>query len=219
MDVYPIYLRRLDTKRTVLVGGNHEAEGKAEELLERNALLTVISPTLTTRLRAWADEERFSWIPRSYQPGDLEGVFMAIVADFEGDVNEQVYREAEDRGILVNVMDDIPHANFAFGSIVKQGSLTISISTGGAAPALAVRLRQRFEREFGPEYGIFLEFMQKLRKPMVKYHPEFESRKKLWYELIDSEVISIFRQKKPEDAYRKTADIVGDQVVAEALER
>jgi siroheme synthase-like protein len=218
MEMFPIYLRRLDERKTVLVGGNHEAEGKAAQLLERNADLTIISPSLTKQLQQWADEGRFTWISRAYQQGDLEGAFMAIVADYEGDINEQVYEEAKERDILVNVMDDIPHANFAFGSIVKQGPLTISISTSGAAPALAVRLRQRFEQEFGPEYGAFLEFMQKLRKPMAAHHPDFEVRRKLWYEIIDSEVLELFREDHVAEAHQKTAEIVGERVVTEALE-
>src|SRR5699024_10218049 len=125
MDVFPIYLRRLDERKTVLIGGNHEAEKKAEQLLERKANLTVISPHLTDTLQGWANENRFAWISRTYQKGDLEGAFMAIVAYYERDINEKVYEEAKERDILVNVMDDIPHANFAFGSIVKQGPLTL----------------------------------------------------------------------------------------------
>lgn len=217
MEVYPIYLRNLDKRKTILVGGDQEAEQKAKELLERNARLTIISPTLTDTLKQWADEKRFTWISRLYHHGDLNGAFMVIVADYEGNINEEVYKEATDLGILVNVMDDIPHANFAFGSIVKQGPLTLSISTGGAAPALAVRLRQRFEKEFGPAYGAFLEFMQKLRKPMARHHTDFASRKKIWYQLIDSEVLSLFREQQIEEAYKKTAEIVGQQVVDEAL--
>lgn len=217
MNVYPIYLRRLDERKTVIVGGNHEAGGKVRDLLERDAQLTVISPKLNDTLQKWADEGRFKWIPRRYREGDLEGAFMAIVADYEGDENEHIYREAQERNILINVMDDIPHANFAFGSIVKQGPLTLSISTSGAAPALSVRLRQRFEKEFGPEYGSFLEFMQKLRKPMTHYHKDFETRRQLWYTLIDSEVLSLFRRNRREAAYERTAQILGEKVVAEAL--
>ncbi len=217
MEMFPIYLRRLDERKTVLVGGNHEAEGKAAQLLERNANLTVISPSLTKQLQQWADESRFNWVSRTYHKGDLENAFMAIVADYEGNNNEQVYEEAKERDILVNVMDDIPHANFAFGSIVKRGPLTISISTGGAAPALAVRLRQRFEQEFGTEYGTFLEFMEKLRKPMAAHHPDFEVRRKLWYKVIDSEVLHLFRENRSAEARQKTREIVGDKVVVEAL--
>ncbi|WP_142453361.1 precorrin-2 dehydrogenase/sirohydrochlorin ferrochelatase family protein [Gracilimonas mengyeensis] len=217
MEMFPIYLRRLDEQTTVLIGGDEEAEGKVHQLLDRNAKLTVISPYLTEKMHHWAKEDRFHWIPRQYQPGDLEGAFMAIVAEYKGDVNEQVYHEAMERKILVNVMDDLPHANFAFGSIVRRGPLTISISTSGAAPALSVRLRQRFEKEFGPEYGYFLEFMQKLRAPMSKHHYEFATRKKLWYELIDSEVLTLFQQGKEEEAHAKTAEILGKEVVMDAL--
>ncbi len=217
LNVYPIYLRRLNEKRTVIIGGNEEAEGKVRDFLDRDALLTVISPELNPTLQKWADEKRFEWIPRNYRYGDLAGAFVVIAAEYEGDSNEQIYREAEERNILVNVMDDIPHANFAFGSIVKQGPLTISISTGGAAPALAVRLRQRFEQEFGKEYGEFLEFMQSLRKPMATYHKSFQVRRKLWYELIDSEILSLFRENRIEDAHKKAVEIVGEEVVKEAI--
>lgn len=217
MEVYPIYLRRLNERKTVIIGGDSEAEAKVEDLLERKALLTVISSALTERLQLWADQGRFTWIPREYREGDLERAFMAIVADFEGDVNERVYKEAEERGILVNVMDDIPHANFAFGAIVKQGPLTISISTSGAAPALAVRLRQRFEKEFGEEYAHFLEFVQKLRKPLSRHYPDFSTRKKLWYELIDSDVLEFFREGQLQKAYNKTAEIMGKEVIFEAI--
>ncbi|MDR8392275.1 bifunctional precorrin-2 dehydrogenase/sirohydrochlorin ferrochelatase [Aliifodinibius sp. S!AR15-10] len=217
MEMFPIYLRRLDERKTVLIGGDEEAEEKVEQLLDRNANLTVIYPHITDNMRRWADEGRFEWLDREYQDGDLEGAFMAIVAEYEGDLNERVYNEALERNILVNVMDDLPHANFAFGSIVRQGPLTLSISTSGAAPALAVRLRQRFEKEFGPEYGHFLKFMQRLRKPMSRHHPDFESRKKIWYELIDSGVIDYFRENQLLRAYEETAKIVGRNVVDEAL--
>lgn len=217
MEMFPIYLRRLDEHKTVLVGGDEEAEEKVEQLLDRNANLTVISPHLTDKMHQLAEEGRFEWIDREYQEGDLEGAFMAIVAEYGGDVNELVYNEAVERDILVNVMDDLPHANFAFGSIVRQGPLTLSISTSGAAPALAVRLRQRFEEEFGPEYGRFLKFMQHLRKPMSTHHPDFETRKEIWYKLIDSDVIDYFRADELLKAYERTAEIVGREVVDEAL--
>lgn len=217
MNVYPIYLNRLHEKKTIIIGGNHEAERKVSELLEREAQLTVINPELNDNLLKWADEERFVWIPRSYEEGDLQDAFMVIVAEFEGDLNQRVYNEAEKLGILVNVMDDIPHANFSFGSVVKRGPLTISISTSGAAPTLAVRLRQRFEKEFGEEYDPFLTLMQNLRDPMSRHYPDFEQRKNLWYRLIDSEALDLFRKEKTDDAFELIGEILGREVLEEVI--
>jgi len=219
MKVYPIYLSKLDSKRTVLIGGNHEAERKARELLECDANITLISESLTAELQEMADDGRLNWISREYREGDLEGAFLVIVAEFSGDINERVFREAENKGILVNVMDDIPHCTFTFGSMVKRGPLTLSISTSGAAPTLAVRLRQRFEKEFGSEYADFLEFMQKLRQPMAVVYSDFEIRKNLWYKIVDSEILDLFRLNETEKAYKKTADIVGSEVVGMALNK
>lgn len=218
MDVFPIYLNRLNSVKTVLIGGDHEAERKVGELLERKARLTVISPELTDTLHDWAEENRFEWIPRGYQRGDLSGAFMAIVAEFEGDVNKRVYDEAQEAGILVNVMDDIPHCNFAFGSIIKRGPLTISISTSGAAPAFAVRLRERFESEFGEEYEDYLTFLQSLRKPMKEHYPDFEQRKRIWYELVDSDILSNFRNRDYEGVYKRVSDIAGPEVIRNLME-
>ncbi len=217
MKVYPVYLNRLHEKKTVLIGGDHEAERKAKELLECDANITLISPEITPETKKLVDEGQIEWISRYYREGDLSGAFLVIVAEFHGDINERVYREADEKGILVNVMDDIPHCTFTFGSLVKRGRLTISISTSGAAPTLAVRLRQRFEKEFGPEYKPFLDFMYQLRKPMAAQYPDFETRKDLWYTLIDSDVLDLFRQENIDEAHKVAGTIVGDEVVYKAL--
>jgi len=218
MKVYPIYLNRLSEKKAVLIGGNHEAERKAGELLECDANVTIISPALTEGLSRLVNENKLNWINRSYQKGDLAGVFLVIVAEYQDDEDQRVYEEAEERGILVNVMDDIPHCNFTFGSLLKRGALTISISTSGAAPALAVRLRERFEKEFGEEYEQFLRFSRSLRKPMARAYPSFQERKQLWYKLVDSDILALIRSNEHELAYKKAAGIVGHEVVREALD-
>ncbi|HKI47489.1 MAG TPA: bifunctional precorrin-2 dehydrogenase/sirohydrochlorin ferrochelatase, partial [Balneolales bacterium] len=153
-----------------------------------------------------------------YQKGDLAGVFLVIVAEYQDDEDQRIYEEAEERGILVNVMDDIPHCNFTFGSLLKRGPLTISISTSGAAPAMAVRLRARFEKEVGKEYEEFLQFSRSLRKPMARAYPSFQERKQLWYKLVDSDILALIRSNEHELAYKKAAGIVGHEVVREALD-
>lgn len=217
MNAYPIYLNRLSEKKTILIGGNREAERKAQELLDSNADLTVISPELTPGLMKLAENDHVTWIRRSYQKGDLNGAFLVIVAEYSGTVNQQVYDEAESKGILVNVMDDSAHCNFTFGSIVKRGALVISISTSGTAPALAVRIRERLERELGQEYEHFLNFCRLLRPLMKKKYSSFRQRKKAWYQLIDSDVIGLLRQKKENKAWERASEILDPQIVQEAL--
>lgn len=191
----------------MLIGGNGEAERKAGELIRIHAGLTVIAPRITPAMQQWHERGLLDWIDREYREGDLQGAFMVIVAEFEGDINTRIWEEAKQAGILCNVMDDIPHCNFTFGALVKRGPLNLAISTSGAAPSLAVRLRERFEKEFGPEYENFLDFMQSLRAGMKQHYPDFDQRKALWYKLIDSDVLDLFREGKPEEAWRRTAEI------------
>lgn len=217
MNVYPIYLNRLAEKESVIIGGNREAERKAGELLGCNAKVTIISSKISPVLQNLVDEKRLKWIPRAYQPGDLEGAFLVIVAEYSGDENEKVYEEAVNKGILVNVMDDSAHCNFTFGSIVKRGPLVLSISTSGTAPALAVRLRQRLEKELGEEYEQFLAFSKSLRPLMKKKYSTFDQRKAAWYQLIDSIVLDLLRQNKEEQAWQKASEILGHDIVHEAI--
>jgi siroheme synthase-like protein len=108
--------------------------------------------------------------------------------------------EGEAEGVLVNVMDDVEHCNFVAGSVIRQGHLTVSISTAGAAPTLAVRLRQRMEQEFGPEYALFLEWMKALREPMSQQYDSFNERRERWYALVDSDLLTLLKDGSLEEA-------------------
>lgn len=218
MNFYPIFLNSLPTKKTILIGGNHEAERKVRELLECNAAITLISQSITDHLKNLADDNAIIWIARPYRKGDIDEAFIAIVADAGTEEKKRIFEDAEETGVPINVMDDPAHCTFTFGSIVRSGPLTIGISTGGAAPALAVRLRQRFEREFSNEYARFLEFLRSLREPMARHYPDFKKRRTLWYELIDSELLTLFRFRDLEKAYELTARITSFSVLNEALE-
>lgn len=214
MKGYPIFLIDLDKKRCVVVGGGREAERKVEGLLDCAAAVTVISAGVTGRLRGWAEAGRLIWLERDYRAGDLRGAFLVIAAGYDAALNRCVWQEAGAERALINVVDDPPHSNFIAGSVVRQGPLTIAISTGGCAPALAVRLRQRFEREFGPEYAAFLELMRELRAPLLQREPDFQTRRALWYELVDSDILHWLRQERPDLARQRIAAIVGAAALA-----
>jgi siroheme synthase-like protein len=198
----PVLLANLGDVRTVVIGGGTVAEGKVLQMLESNARITLISPELTPKLAELAALGEIDHINRAYETGDLAEAFIVIGATDDRAVNAAVWDEAKNRHILCNVVDDPPHCNFYAVSVVRQGDLTIGISTNGVAPALANRIRKRFEREFGPEYADFLAIMRE-RRPVIAGHlPCFGCRRDRWYNIVDTEVLGLLRDGKRDEAIR-----------------
>ncbi len=205
---YPVYIQLRD-QPCVVIGGGKIAEGKVDGLLDVRAKVTVISPALTPHLHDLVKEKRITHIPRAYQPGDLTGAFLVICATDHTETNHQVWQEATANHQLVNVVDDTPRCNFIAPSILRKGDLTVAISTSGKAPALAVRLKERLQRELGPEYQRFLELAGELREPLVRQVPDFEARKALWYQLVDSEILGVLAAGDEAKAREIISRVVG----------
>src|SRR5271168_927129 len=152
MALFPMFLKL--TGRTVLVvGGGEIATEKITSLLHTDAVIRVVAPHANTKVISWAQEGKITWLHRTFDPADLHGVFLAIAATALKDVNHLVFREAQQRNILCNVVDDPPQCDFYFPAVVRRGDLQIAISTNGKSPSLAQRLRQRLEQQFPPEYA------------------------------------------------------------------
>ena len=213
MKGYPIFLIGLAEKRCVIVGGGSEAERKVTGLLECDAAVTVISADLTPQLRLWAEGGIITWLPRPYRRGDLQGAYLAIVTDNSPTIRAAIYHEAETERVLLNVEDDAAHSHFTTGAVMRQGALTIAISTSGCAPALAVRLRQQLERTFGPEYALFLDWLRAVRAPLAARYPNLSERRARWYALVDSEILSWLRQGRVDLARQRMAEILADAPV------
>ena len=205
---YPVYIQ-LREQSCVVIGGGRIAEGKVDGLLAAEAKVTVISPDLTPHLSQLEEQGLISYIAREYRPGDLTGAFMVICATDQAEINYQVWQEATANHQLVNVVDDTPRCNFIAPSILRKGDLTIAISTSGKAPALAVRLKERLQREIGPEYERFLELAGELREPLARHIPDFETRKALWYELVDSGILDVLARGDEASAREMISQIVG----------
>jgi precorrin-2 dehydrogenase/sirohydrochlorin ferrochelatase len=208
MEVYPVFLTGLATRRCIVIGGGPEAERKVRGLLDGAAAVTVIGAEVTERLQAWAEAGVIARIPRDYEPGDLQGAFLVIATGYDPQTNRQIWREAEAIGALLNVADDAAHSSFIAGAVLRQGPLTLAISTSGCAPAFAVRLRERFERQFGPEYAAFLELMRELRHPLAARYPDFQERRARWYALIDSDLLELLRDGKTALARQRAQAII-----------
>lgn len=154
----------LSGRLSVVVGGGTVAERKVETLLGFGAEILVVSPTLTPSLEELYRTGRILVERRPYREGDLERAFLAIGATDDREVNRRLSEEAKRRGIPVNIVDDPLLSTFIAPSIVKRGDLVIAISTGGASPALAKRIRQELEEHYGEEYGEALQALQQFRE-------------------------------------------------------
>jgi siroheme synthase-like protein len=140
-----------------------------------------------------ADSGEISWLPRPYQEGDLQDVFLVIAATDDPAVNQAVWAAAERHGCLVNVVDDPAHSNFILPAVVQRDDLSIAISTGGSSPALARRLRERLETLIGPEYGILASVMAELRPELVATFPAGEARLQAALRVVDSDILNIIQ--------------------------
>lgn len=141
---YPVYLN-LKGRRCVIVGGGTVAEGKIARLLDSGADIRVVSPDATAGIRQFADDGAVHWEQRRYQEGDLDGAFIAIAATNVREVNRRIFEEAEQRGVMLNAVDDPPNCSFIAPSIVQRGPVTLAISTSGVSPALARKLRESLQ--------------------------------------------------------------------------
>jgi siroheme synthase-like protein len=207
-DFYPVYLD-LQDRPAVVVGGGTIAEGKVTGLLEAGARVTVVAPELSAPLRRRVERGEIVHRPRAYEHGDLAGAFVVVCATDQPDVNHRVWQAASAAGQLVNVVDDPPRCNFIAPAILRNGDLTIAISTGGKAPALAVRLKEHFREQLGPEYARFLELAGQLREPLARQVPDFATRKALWYELVDSDALELLARGDEAAALELISGIVG----------
>lgn len=208
METYPVFLD-LRGRSCVVIGGGALAEEKVRGLLAASATVTVIARELTQGLNELAGGGRILHQPRPYEEGDLAGVVLAVVCGEPADTVEAVWQEARRRNVLVNTVDDLAHCGFLAPSIVRRGDLAVAISTNGKAPALAVRLRQRFERELGEEYGRFLALAGSVRSQLAAHKPDFAERRELWYRLVDSDVLDRLREGDETSAAERFAEILG----------
>src|SRR5215217_1395051 len=152
----PFYIAclKLTGRRCLVVGGGEIALEKVEGLLACDGDVTVVAPEANEAIRELAREGSVAWERREYGgPEDLEGVFMVIASTDDTDVNIMIYEDAEKRAMLVNVVDVPPLCNFILPAIVRTGPLAIAISTAGASPALAKRIKREIAAAYGEPYA------------------------------------------------------------------
>jgi siroheme synthase-like protein len=191
MSLFPIFVK-LHGRLVVVVGAGEIAAGKIEGLLRAGAKVRVIAPDVHQHFAEPIRTGQVAWIARKFEPTDLAGATFVIAATSAPGVNAAVYREAEARGILCNAVDDIENCHFYYGSIVQRGDLQIAISTNGKSPALAQRLRQELEKQFGPEYEVWLEWLGAARELLRAADNGTESAKQVLHHLASKPMYEQF---------------------------
>jgi precorrin-2 dehydrogenase / sirohydrochlorin ferrochelatase len=191
----PYYPAILDIagRNAVVVGAGKVGEGKIAGLLNAEANVKVISITATDRVHDWARDGRVQLEQRHYESTDLEGAFLVIAATQDNDTNVRVFQDAEARQMLCNVVDVTHLCNFILPSIVRHGDLAIAVSTGGASPAMARRIRISLGQCYGDEYAVALELLGSLREELKAMYPSPEDRKILFERMVYSDFMEMVR--------------------------
>jgi len=210
----PFYIAclRLSGRKCLVVGGGEIGLEKIEGLLACDGDVVVVAPDACEQVRALAAEGSIEWIERGFEPADLEGKFMVIAATDDTDVNIAVYEVAERRTMLVNVVDVPSLCNFILPAIVRTGPLAIAISTAGASPALAKRMKREVAEMFGQSYADLAEILNDARGWAKGTLPTYQDRKAFFEEIVngDPDPIELLRAGRRDEL---------DAIIAAARER
>lgn len=194
--LFPMFLK-LEGRNCLVLGAGSVGETKIRSLLDCGARVHVVAPAASQAVRDWAERGELTWAARNYEPSDLDGVFLVVAATSSAEVNHEIYRDAQGRGILCNVVDDPPYCDFYYPAVVRRGQLQIAISTAGLSPALAQRIRKQFEEQFPPAYGTWLENLGQQRESLFRQGGDPEARRKTLHEIASPEAFLEFQSSNP----------------------
>jgi siroheme synthase-like protein len=197
MLAVPFYIAclRLSERRCLVVGGGDVGLEKVEGLLACDAAVTLVAPSAHPALARLADEGSIEWLAREYNRSDLEGTFLVIAATNDSEVNIAVHEHAEARTMLVNVVDVPPLCNFILPAIVRTGPLAVAISTAGASPALAKRMKHEISELFGEPYADLAVLLNDARGWAKGTLPTYQDRKEFFEGIVngDPDPIALLR--------------------------
>ncbi len=187
-SLFPMFVK-LEGKRCLVVGAGKVGEPKIGGLIETGARIHVVALEASEAVHQWARVGKITLEIRAFAPADLDGTFLAIVATASHELNGSIYREAQARGILCNVVDVPEYCDFYYGAVVRRGDLQIAISTNGQSPSLAQKLRQQLERQFGPGYAKWVAELGETRKLVLASGLDAKRKSELLHSLASREAL------------------------------
>jgi precorrin-2 dehydrogenase len=187
-SLFPMFMK-LEGKRCLVVGAGNVGEPKIGGLIDTGARVHVIALQASETVQGWAQAGKITLQLRAFAAEDLDGTFLAVVATASRVLNSSIYREAQRRGVLCNVVDDPEYCDFYYPAVVRRGDLQIAISTSGHSPSLSQKLRQQLERQFGLGYAQWVAELGETRKLVLASDLDPERKRELLHSLASREAV------------------------------
>lgn len=188
-NYYPVMLD-VRSRVAIVVGGDRMAAEKAAGLAASGANVRVISPEFCDELLVQAEQRRVTLLRKAYEPGDLAGAFVVIAATNDPQLVQAIWIETQERGQLVNIVDVPERCSFIMPSILRREPLTIAVSTEGASPSLAKRIRRDLEEIFPPAYSTYLRLAALARTHLRQHDVSYDRRDDFFNDFHTSEVLN-----------------------------
>ena len=185
-SLFPMFMK-LAGKQCLVVGAGKVGEPKIGGLIDTDARIHVVAISATDQVREWADAGKIELELRAFSSSDLDDKFLAVVATASRSLNERIYLEAQQSGVLCNVVDVPEYCDFFYPAVVQRGNLQIAISTAGQSPSLAQKLRQQLERQFGAGYAAWVEQLGETRRIVLASDLDKERKLELLHSLASRE--------------------------------
>jgi len=194
---------KLEGKRCLVVGAGKVGEPKIGGLIDTGARVRVIALEASEVVHQWAKDGKITLEVRAFAETDLAETFLAVIATSSRDLNESIYREAQHRGVLCNVVDVPEFCDFYYPAVVRRGDLQIAISTNGQSPSLSRKLREQLERQFGPGYAEWVAELGEMRRLVLSSDLDPQRKGDLLRSLASREALKVAlaeRSEKEESA-------------------
>jgi precorrin-2 dehydrogenase len=187
-SLFPMFVK-LEGKRALVVGAGKVGEPKIGGLIDTGARIHVVALEATEAVHAWARAGKITLEIRGFTSSDLDGTFLAVVATASRAFNASIYREAQGRGVLCNVVDVPEYCDFYYPAVVRRGDLQIAISTNGQSPSLSQKLRQQLEKQFGPAYAQWVAELGETRRLVLASGLDPQRKRELLHSLASREAL------------------------------
>ncbi|WP_320169803.1 bifunctional precorrin-2 dehydrogenase/sirohydrochlorin ferrochelatase [Maridesulfovibrio sp.] len=190
MNYYPVFLK-VENRKCLLVGAGSVGVRKLGSLLECGPESVTVLDTSEpgSDMLLLLEDPRVRFEQRAFVPADLDGIFLALACTSNNEVNRLISELCRERSVLCNIADYPEGSNFIVPSVVRQGELTLAVSTGGASPAFTRKVRRELEVIFGPHYGAFITLMGRIRPMVLDLGKETSQNTALFRQLVASPVL------------------------------